>query len=942
MLKWGVTKVPSHQSGCRSTLLFLLLIGIGLLGNYFNSLIFYRVEFIFGSIFTILAVVLFGTTKGVIATLIVSSYTFFAWHHPFVMVTITGEALFIGLAISSLPKWSNRGPSRENNIVLLSSIYWLIIGIPLTFVFFLQFLGVSFEGTMMLALKHSINGVFNALIATILLQCLAFLNFGQGFSARIPTISFRSLTLSSFLLLTFFLTIFFASRHVDRQIGLIEENIVTDLHSHSLILRHIVADWIDRQVVVVEAIASHIGNPDDDDPALIQERLPQWQKAAPSFSRIAILNSDATSIAYLPIMNDLGTSNIGVNYSDRPFFAELHATLKPVISDVLLTRTGTPQARISIAAVVFVEDQIRGYVGGIINTSELARWLERIATVPGHTQHHLTLIDSSGNIIASTRDDLPPLTPYDPSAQVLIKNFDNDISLAMPPRREGFESRYEEWKNSTYTKMSHISANNRWRLVVETPAAPLMLQLDKNAREVLLVTWMTMLLVLVLSIVASKMLTAPLVRLRHIGQMLPETISAGRPVLWKEEPISEINALINCFKRMERDLRANMTEIKDLNTNLEQKVIAKTTELLEIKERHDLAIEAASIGIFDLDIATGAFVVTERYAQIFDNDDLLFTENLDSWKERIHPDDRPRVFSLLSPCLDGIQSSLATEFRQKKTDDSFTWISCKGIVKHDENNRPVRIVGTVTDISERKAYQENLEDKTAEMERFIYTASHDLKTPLVTISTFLGILQYNISSGDEQQIQQNIHYIDTAAKKMARLLDDLIEISRVGRIVHQFQDINALQLIQEALTLAGGIIRTRGVHVQITVPEIYLYGDRQRLLEVWQNLIENSIKYMGDQQDPSLELGAESKENEVVFFVRDNGIGIESEFHSHIFGLFNKLDHTTEGSGLGLAMVKRIIELHQGQIWVESAGKGQGSCFYFTLPAALINQETST
>ena len=111
-----------------------------------------------------------------------------------------------------------------------------------------------------------------------------------------------------------------------------------------------------------------------------------------------------------------------------------------------------------------------------------------------------------------------------------------------------------------------------------------------------------------------------------------------------------------------------------------------------------------------------------------------------------------------------------------------------------------------------------------------------------------------------------------------------------------------------------------------------VYGDRLRLLEVYQNLIDNAVKFMGDQTSPRIEIGAQQHDGEVVCFVRDNGIGIASEYHEKVFGLFERLDTVIDGTGIGLALVKRIVEVHGGRIWVESEGEGRGTTFWFTLP----------
>ncbi len=228
-----------------------------------------------------------------------------------------------------------------------------------------------------------------------------------------------------------------------------------------------------------------------------------------------------------------------------------------------------------------------------------------------------------------------------------------------------------------------------------------------------------------------------------------------------------------------------------------------------------------------------------------------------------------------------------------------------------------------------------LERKNAELERFTYTVSHDLKSPLITIKGFLGFLRDDANSGNLKRLEEDIQRISDAADKMQRLLNDLLELSRIGRLVNEMQSINFNELVSEVLELLHGRIHGSAVPIQVHVaaklPEIH--GDRPRLFEVLQNLIDNAAKFMGDQPQPRIEIGQEGMTGDGVpiFFVRDNGVGIDPRFKDRIFGLFNKLDPRTDGNGVGLALAKRIIEVHGGRIWVESE-LGKGATFYFTLP----------
>jgi len=236
------------------------------------------------------------------------------------------------------------------------------------------------------------------------------------------------------------------------------------------------------------------------------------------------------------------------------------------------------------------------------------------------------------------------------------------------------------------------------------------------------------------------------------------------------------------------------------------------------------------------------------------------------------------------------------------------------------------------ELTERKGLIAELESKNAELERFTYTVSHDLKSPLFTIRGFLGYLEQDALAGKHDRVKSDMQRITAATEKMQMLLNDLLELSRIGRLKNESVIIPFEELARDAVELVHGQILERGVAVHIDANLPVIFGDRQRLLEVLQNLVDNASKFMGDQKEPRVEIGQDGEAGEKpVFYVRDNGIGILPEHYDRVFGLFNKLDVNSAGTGIGLALVKRIIEVHGGRIWVQSEA-GKGSTFYFTLP----------
>ncbi len=243
------------------------------------------------------------------------------------------------------------------------------------------------------------------------------------------------------------------------------------------------------------------------------------------------------------------------------------------------------------------------------------------------------------------------------------------------------------------------------------------------------------------------------------------------------------------------------------------------------------------------------------------------------------------------------------------------------------------------DITDRKQIETDrerlitqLKAANAELEGFTYTVSHDLKSPLVTISGFLALIEKDMAAEDSEAVEDDIARIGEAAEKMKGLIDYLLELSRIGRLMNPPEEVALGELAHEIGDSLSTLPGNRGVELDIATDLPVVYGDRVRLSELLSGLIDNAIKYSGDQQVPRVEIGVRSGEDTPVIFVRDDGIGIAPQYHEAVFNLFRKLGAEGEGAGVGLNIAKRVVEVHGGRIWVESEGEGKGSTFCFTLP----------
>ncbi len=274
----------------------------------------------------------------------------------------------------------------------------------------------------------------------------------------------------------------------------------------------------------------------------------------------------------------------------------------------------------------------------------------------------------------------------------------------------------------------------------------------------------------------------------------------------------------------------------------------------------------------------------------------------------------------------GYTREFKAKFRKRSGETGVALVSTAPIMVNGESC----VLYTSFNITKIEELLGELQAKNNELESFTYTVSHDLKAPLITIGGFVGYLEKDITTGNIAKARQDSKRVLEAVLKMQRLLNELLELSRIGRFVNKPETANMSDIANEAIRLTQGQLTEHNIDVTVdeNLPSVEV--DRTRLVEVIQNLVENGSKFMGNQSHPEIRIGVRKQNEEQIFFVRDNGIGIESVYHDRIFGLFNKLEANSEGTGIGLALVKRIIEYHGGRIWVESE-PGKGATFCFTL-----------
>lgn len=374
-----------------------------------------------------------------------------------------------------------------------------------------------------------------------------------------------------------------------------------------------------------------------------------------------------------------------------------------------------------------------------------------------------------------------------------------------------------------------------------------------------------------------------------------------------------------------------------MNPNESLEKLKKQLEDQELVYKNIL--EGTMAGYWDWQITKDYEYLSPTFKSMFGYEDHEMENHPSSWQKIIFQEDLPMVFASFEEHVKSQgKAPFEAEVRYKHKNGSTVWVYCKGkVVEWDENGAPVRAVGSHVDITKLKQAEENekkysreLEVKNRELEQFAYAASHDLKEPLRTIVNFSGLLNEKYKGKIDEEADQFLQFITDSTKRMDSLISDLLDYSRLGH-KRALKDVNLNNVIKDILTDLNLSIDESKAKFEITaLPNII--GSETEIRLLFQNLISNALKFKKPYINPVVKISVEEKEKDFHFTIEDNGIGIEEGYDENIFNIFQRLHtkNTYEGTGIGLAHCKKIVEIHGGNIWVDSK-VGEGSTFHFTI-----------
>ncbi len=555
----------------RAVALLIILMIIAYLGNYFTVPLFFGTDFIFGSIAVLMVLYLYGLGWGLLAALIAGGYTYFLWGHPYAFATFMCEALFVGYFLNS----------GRRNLVLLDGVFWLFLGMPLAYLFYAAILHLGPVIGAFIMLKQAINGIFNALLASLAISFLPLRQILEPGPWR-QTTSLRG-TLFNLVVALILVPALLIMLHNSRgEIREMQDATLRQMQQVSTYVTGQMGIWYQRNLEAVAELAVLAAKtPLEPSPAL-QHDTELIHKTQRNFRAMYVANAQGTAIAFSPAINKKGQATIGLNFADRPYFKEIQATRRPVLSEVFIGRGATFSPVVSLSVPILKGERFAGYAMGSIDLARIQEMLE-----PYGKLWHLaiTLIDSQGRVIASTAPERQPMMPWKHPGVATLRLIKDSVYHWLPGDQD--LPMMTRWKQSFYVQETTI-APIPWKMILEAPVAPLQDHLYTIYIYNLGLAAAMAGLALLIAAMFSRWLVRPLTGLAQVTNNLPDKLLAHHDIQWPESSATEMHLLVANFQTMARTLEGNLQQLQERSAQL-----AEVNHGLEGEIAERVLVEAA-------------------------------------------------------------------------------------------------------------------------------------------------------------------------------------------------------------------------------------------------------------------------------------------------------------------------------------------------------------
>ena len=670
------------------TFIFLLFSTLGYFGNYFRLPLFFGVDLLFGSIFVMIAIYFYGISMGVLVSAVASTYTYFLWGQPYAAVLLILESLWVSIGL-------HRGNQKQpRNMVLLVLSYWLCIGTPLCYLFYYFFLKFGISSIVLVVLKQVINGALNALIASLCINYLPlkqWLQKGQGDRNQqtIQQMLFHLLLAAVFIpiftiaILTGAQSLQNINLEIDSQLRASTSSLSSDLkfwhQSNSQILRELAAISSDTQNL-----------------ERLQFATTTLGKATPTFLYIYTTDAEGNILTAFPNVSDSARASLSKAMLKEDIFQQVKSSLSIAFGDIH-TDEITPDSHIDVAVPIFMNNRFNGIIFAALDLSHIKNFLiEKSKT----WKTEAFVLDRQNKIISSTSPDFQTGQFFDLAQGGEIHAIGTD-QFQWFPTTKGL-SAMTRWRKSYYLQQVTINKEIPWSLAVRLSPIPYIDVLEKLHTKILAILLAIILPATLAANFLSRRFASPIAKLMRLTTDLQQDLAVDNDFAWKSSNLKEIDALGYNFQVMAIALQEKFHEIEEVNQSLEIRIQERTAELLKSEERWQLASQAADDGIWDWNIKTGVTFRSDRWRTMLGMSPSIDNENPVDWVDLIHPEDRDRLLQIQEDYFAHRIDQYITEYRLRCQDGSYKWIATQAKALWNEQDEPIRMVGTNNDITERK------------------------------------------------------------------------------------------------------------------------------------------------------------------------------------------------------------------------------------------------
>ena len=896
----------------------------GFLLNWFKFELFFNLDFLFGSIITMVALYRFGMVTGLSAAVIASAATWFHWHHPWAVLIFTAEAVFVA--------WFKH--RRRFTLLNADILYWFTGGLLLVWIFYHQIMGFAPFPAVLVAVKQGINGIFNSLVATAL--CLLYrLRRSEDKQDKPSLRELLFVAMAGLALVPALLYGWYDIRTTFRNELAQAKSTIT--HFTKLITIKTTNLWFMEQRNKAQTIADLLPLVGTASNAALQQALQKIRQDNPESYRFIVLDKNSISRAFVPAVDEEGRSTIGLDLGSRDYLREVKNPPHKPVTSFFMGSIGQADPRLAFVAPVLDRESYQGAVLLVVKNDALQKQF-RILT--GDLPIALTLVDPNGRIVASTDDAHRPYSAFTLPGGGSLRAVDDEVQQWIPDRQPGVGA-MKRWLRSFYQVESELPDMPGWKVIARLSLKPLLLKANQLATTSLLVTGLTLLLSILLAHLFAGFFSSLFHRLELASRELPERIGSGASIAWPSYSIAEAAGLSDNFQQMADSLQQQTMQLLALNSQLEQ-YVRERTALLEgvLCSIPDMIFYKDYHGVYLGCNPAFAAVVGRKRDEIpgLNDYDLFTPEKADFYREQ----DRSVMHSDVA--FHGDEWFSYPDGRE-------ILVNKQKVSLRDPDGSVIGVLGVARDVTARVQAEQALKEamravETAGLARlqFLANMSHEIRTPMNGVIGMAGLLLRTQLSPEQQTYVATIR---NSGDLLLSIINDILDFSKfeAGKGVLEITPFNPVTTVNDVVLLMRQKAQEKGLqlHHSVEAPEnIWLSGDSTKLRQIAINLLGNAIKFT-EQGSVTIHTHIELAAEGGALFrcsVRDSGIGIPEDKIDVLFDPFIQADSSTTrkfgGTGLGLSICRHLTSLMGGEISVKSS-PGIGSVFTFTIPCAICD-----